>query len=628
MKKITKYILMAVIILLGGQSCTDYLDVVPDNVATIDIAFNSRTNAERYLFSVYSYMPRHASINNPGLIAGDEIWVNDYISRNWAGLQIAKGNQKVTAPYMNYWSGQEMFVALRDCNIFLENIEKPRDLEPFERERWISEVKFLKAYYHFWLMKMYGPIPIIDENVPVSGSVEEVRLKREPVDKVVDFIVALLDEAMPNLPPFIQNEAEELGRITQPIAAAIKARVLVTAASPLFNGNTSYPGFVNKDGEPYFNQTFDNAKWEKAAVACKEAIDIAHAGGNSLYQFPGSAVYELSDSTILKMSLRGAVSEKWNTETIWGSTLSRSGWIQNRSLPRLDPNTKAEVDERVNKYWAPTLRTAEMFYTENGVPIEEDNVWHFNERFQLGNASEDHRYYVEPGYETVKLHFNREARFYSSLAFDGNIFYGHGRLNDATNPWVVEAKDGQTAKRVNNYQYSITGYWPKKLVHMDDVLGTGYSQEEYPWPVFRLADLYLLYAEALNEANGPGESYQWIDLVRERAGLNGVVQSWANFSKFPDKPGSKEGMREIIQQERMIELAFEGQRFWDLRRWMLAEDYMNQPIRGWDVGQKQANAYYRVRTIQEIKFNKRDYFWPIGESDLVVNPNLDQTPGW
>ncbi|TKG96637.1 RagB/SusD family nutrient uptake outer membrane protein [Puteibacter caeruleilacunae] len=631
MRKRILHILTVIVVLFGSQSCNEYLDVVPDDIATIDIAFNSRANAEKYLFTLYSYMPQHASLSNPGICAGDECWANDVAGKNWAGLKIAKGNQGIVNPLLNYWASYKMFIALRDCNIFLENIDSPKDLEPYERDRWISEVKFLQAYYHFWLLRMYGPVPIVDENVDVSSTVDAVRLPRETVDEVVNHIVALLDEAMPNLPPVIQNKADELGRITQPIAAAVKARVLVTAASPLFNGNSNYPGFVTDDGAEYINSTFDAEKWVKAKEACKVAIDLAHAGGHSLFQYPGSALYNLSDTTILKMSIRGAVSEKWNEEVIWGSSLSRSGWLQNASLPRLDPSVKAEVVERVNSYWSPTLRMAELFYSNNGVPIESDKTYDYSSRYELGQAPEDHAFYVKPGYTTVNLHFNREARFYASLAFDGNIMYGHGRFNDKKgnkDPWVVKAKKGQTAARINTYQYSVTGYWPKKLVHEDDVLGSNYTREVYPWPVFRLSDLYLLYAETLNEVDGPEASYEWIDKVRDRAGLEGVKTSWTNYAKNPAEATTKDGMRKIIHQERLIELAFEGQRFWDLRRWLEASDYMNNDIRGWDTEQKDAEAYYRIKKIDELEFKQRDYLWPISERDLIVNPALDQNPGW
>lgn len=138
-----------------------------------------------------------------------------------------------------------------------------------------------------------------------------------------------------------------------------------------------------------------------------------------------------------------------------------------------------------------------------------------------------------------------------------------------------------------------------------------------------------MYAEALNEVKAApdAEVYEYIDKVRERAGLLGVVESWAAHSKNPQKPATKEGMRKIIQQERMIELSFEGQRFWDLRRWKLALDYMNRPIRGWDISGRNLN-FYNVTTVYTPRFEFKDYFWPIRERERINNPNLVQNLGW
>src|SRR5699024_8319837 len=110
-----------------------------------------------------------------------------------------------------------------------------------------------------------------------------------------------------------------------------------------------------------------------------------------------------------------------------------------------------------------------------------------------------------------------------------------------------------------------------------------YDQHNYHFPLIRLEDLYLLYSEALNEMKSQpdGEVYEWIDKVREHAGLKGVVSSWQNASRYPNAPGSKEQMRKIIQKERLIELAFEGQRFWDLRRWKTANEYWSLPPMRW-----------------------------------------------
>src|SRR5690606_36002339 len=154
--------------------------------------------------------------------------------------------------------------------------------------RWSAEVKALKAYYHFFLLRMYGPIPIMRENIPISASGHEVRVERRPVDEVVDYIVELFDEAIVDLPNDVYDENTELGRITKPIAAGLKAKALVYAASPLFNGNEDYLNFTNKDGTQLISTDYQHEKWERAAQSCKDAIDLAHSIGYQLYKFePG-----------------------------------------------------------------------------------------------------------------------------------------------------------------------------------------------------------------------------------------------------------------------------------------------------------------------------------------------------
>jgi hypothetical protein len=150
------------------------------------------------------------------------------------------------------------------------------------------------------------------------------------------------------------------------------------------------------------------------------------------------------------------------------------------------------------------------------------------------------------------------------------------------------------------------------------------------FPIIRLADLYLLYAEALNESleNPSQEVYYYVDLVRERAGLKGVVESWQASSIYPSKPSTKEGMREIIQQERMIELAFEGKRFWDIRRWKTAHYWLNQPIRGLNADGETPEEFNTVRVLYTPEFSTKDYLFPIRQHNLRVNPNLVQNPYW
>ncbi|WNH10983.1 RagB/SusD family nutrient uptake outer membrane protein [Thalassobellus suaedae] len=145
----------------------------------------------------------------------------------------------------------------------------------------------------------------------------------------------------------------------------------------------------------------------------------------------------------------------------------------------------------------------------------------------------------------------------------------------------------------------------------------------------RLADLYLLYAETLNEANGTSsEVKKYLDLIRERAGLLGVDDSWANFSTNPSKPQTKEGLRDIIHQERSIELAFEGSRYWDIRRWKTAPIIMNNDVLAWDQTKETAELYSKPRVLFSQKFGIKDYFLPIKDSYIIRNRNLVQNLGW
>jgi hypothetical protein len=539
---------------------------------------------------------------------------------------------------VNYWdgllNGKALYRGISTCNIFLENIDRVPDIQEIERKKWIAEVKFLKAYYHYWLFRMYGPIPLARENIPVTSDEETFQVKRAPVDECIDYMVQLIDEAVPDLPLKVFSETSELGRITRPIALSIKGEILVTAASPLFNGNTELASYKNPDshgnaGEALFNPTVDVKKWERAAQACKEAIDVCHSAGNKLYVYnPVVNQYNLSKQTMTQMNIRNAVAEKWNPEIIWGNTQSWTRALQSYCQARIDPARIANFSFK--GFLAPTMKMAELFYTENGVPIEEDNTWDYNGRFNLQTAAESDRFNIKQGYTTVKMHFGRENRFYANLAFDGGIWYGQGKFDDK-DPFYVQAKALQPAGGSGGERYSGTGYWPKKLVNFNNVIGptNTYDVMDYPWPVMRLASLYLLYAEALNEQSGPSSTaYQYLNLVRERAGLKSVEESWSVYSKFPTKYTTKEGLRSIIHQERLIELAFEAQRFWDLRRWKRAPQIMNKSIQGWDIAQQDENLYYRVKTLFTQQFQLRDYFWPIKESELIINKNLVQTPGW
>ncbi len=618
-------LLVAACLLLS--SCDSYLDVVPDNLATIDDAFSLRVNAEKYLFTCYSYMPKQADpASNFGLLGADEIWAFNSApgaSKNFEHriFDVAKGGQNKIDPIGNeIWDN--MYKAIRDCNIFLANIEIVPDMDELEKRQWIAEVKFLKAYYHFNLVKHYGPIPIIDESLPIDASIDEVRVSRQPVDDCFNFAIDLINDAVTDLPEEITDPVSALGRVTQPIALSVKAKILTYHASPLFNGNTDFAALQNNDGTQLFNQVYDETRWQTAADACKAAIDACESYGAKLHEYLNVIGKPLSDATITQLSLRTAITEKWNTEIIWGNTQSMVSGLQNYAAPYVD-DTNTENQGTRHELGVP-IKILDLYYTENGVPIEEDNTWDYNGRFSTQVAEEADFPNIETNYETTNYHFDRENRYYANIGFDGGVWYGQGKY-DEDDLFFLRTK----YKQPNNN--NATGSYIKKYIHYENVQTPPitYSVNAYPFPVIRLADLYLLYAETLNEASGPSPEVKlYIDAIRNRAGLPGVDESWTNFSTNPSKPQSKEGLRSIIRQERGIELAFEGSRYWDLRRWKTAPIQLNDDVLGWDQTKESSELYSKPRVLFTQKFGLKDYFLPIKDSYIIRNRNLVQNLGW
>jgi hypothetical protein len=640
-----KNITLSTLILFFGlfYSC-DYLDVVPDNVPTLDHSFSNRMEAERFLYTCYSYIPDLSNTNNIGLCGADEIWTNRYRIND--PLRIARGEQGINDPLLNFWEGRRsanvnLYNGIRDCNIFLEMLEdvsKIQDLGQTMRNRWIAEVKFLKAYYHWYLFRMYGPIVIADKNIPIDATVEEVRVKRQPVDSVVNYINNLYDEALGGaagmeaqiLPKKIFNEQTELGRITQPIVLAMKARLLVTAASPLFNGNPDYVDFKDKDGVQLFPTKYDPKKWEVARDACATALASAEEAGFKPFVFV-HAKDGMPEEILLQMNIRNSFCEEqwqYNTEMIWGLSGRLAGSdLQEKSMSRLNP-VAGQSNVVARDELSPTIQATKFYYTKNGVPIDEDKTWTGRgQELEIQTISAEYKHLLCEGYSISKEHFDREPRFYANLAFDGSVWYMNNSTNFTT--WTVKSRTGQQQAKYGTDWFCVTGYWPKKLVNWQFVIrdDNTASTQAYPWPEMRLSDLYLLYAETLNETGDKALAIEYIDKVRTRVGLKGVVESWTNYSEQTDKWTYYDGLKEIIKQERTIEFMFEGQRYWDVRRW---KDLLklNQQITGWDYEQVTPEAYYRPKVIFEQTFSPRDYLSPIRQEALIINPNLVQNPGW
>lgn len=638
MKTIVKILLTVSLPVAMMSSCKKYLNVVPDDVATLESAFVNANETQAYLFGCYSTLQSLSDVRrNAGFTTSGEIIfpfpLQDQTILGGGGgddgFQILRGTQNSANPILNYWDGYNMglnlWQAIRRCNTLIANINIPQDLPAYNKTRWIAEAKFLKAYYHYWLIRQYGPIPIVDVSPSVDATTEQVRIKQQTVDSCFNYVVGLLDQAAADLPAVIQNTALESGRITSTIALAVKAEVLVTQASPLFNGNPDYVAMKGKDGTSFFSAAYDPGKWQKALAATKVAIDAANAANASLYSLKLTGnIAHLTDSVRQLLTIQGAFVDPWNLEQIW--TLNpQFGW-QYMASPRVTADAAGNVFAVYSNFSVP-IAESELFYTDHGVPISEDKTWDYAGRYTVQNGDQAHYYYLRYNYPTAKGNFHREPRYYADVSFDGANWFGSGNTDDRSMNYV-NAVNGFAAPP-DKLRYNTTGYWAKKLVPYQSTAGQSSVWQGYSWPFMRLSGLWLLYAECLNEVNGPGaEAYSWIDKVRARAGLPGVVDSWNNYSNNAGKPSTKEGLRSIIHQERRIELSFEGQAGWDLRRWKELQSVLTGPVQGWNVFNKTVNGYYQVVNVFQPIFGLRNYLYPIQDYDILTNPNLTQTLYW
>jgi hypothetical protein len=648
--KLNRLFVLGIAVLL--TSC-DYLDIVPENVRTVEDMFVDRYAAEQSLASCYWALPRTAENwnTNPGIFGSMEAIINREL-RTEAGIRLALGENNATSPVMNYWNDKgdgtrSAYAGIRDCNTFLDNIEGVKDLPRSQKNRMIAEAKLLKAYMHFQLIYFYGPVCPMRTSSPVDESTVGVRVYREKIDDCFRSVLDLIDEVIESnaLPSTITSRQTELGRFSQAAAWFIKAKVLVYRASPLFNGNTDYSDFFDHNGEPFFNQTYNPEHWTEAAEACRQAVAYCEQTGyHRLYDTSDFVPTKpLSSEYLLINTLRNSVIEAHTQETVWGIGHLIVRERQSECIPRFEPYSS--VLPTVGR-WSIPLQTVELFYSNRGVPIEEDRDWlngadeKYATRFTPRMSDEDHKGQVQLGEQSASMNFDREPRFYSSLGFDRGKWYGNHYNNTPDNELdclFPRARSGETASAAFGVgQYNATGYWPKKLVSLSSNYldqNTFYTSVML-WPEMRYADLLLLTAEAINETAAsessppPAETYQYIDAVRRRAGLEGVVESWDKYAENRTKPGTKSGMRSIIQRERKIELALEAQYHWDCRRWKTAPAELNRLIQGWTTTESDVNAYYQPFTVYIQKFLLRDYFMPIPESDLINNPQLIQNPGW
>ena len=597
--------LLFIIFLLTFGSCESYLDKQPTGDLLLEDVFNERTYAERFLNNIYRMVPYEANFADPGWE-----WRGPYTG-GCDEMEIAFGGSYTHLINDGSWGPtnvqnipiwREGYITIRKCNIFLERIDDV-PMKEEERNQWKAEVYFQRAFNYFLIFRAYGPFVILTK--PVDTDEDFLKYKRSPVQECVDFIVEDCDKAIAVLPATVIPGQE--GRVTSIAAMALKSRVLLYMASPLWNGNTDYANFKNPDGEQLVPQTYDAGRWQKAADAAIACITQAHAAGYDLYRSANNDPY-------------------WNYTGIW-QELNNKEWIFYKNGGMWQHLNKCSdpvsfgsysiinpTQEMVDAYQMADGSTPITGYTNNGLtPIINPESGYKETGF---SAAAHPKGYYPAG--VFNMYVNREPRFYASINFARQIWKPDIRGGELEF-WAA----GRDGRRNAGSDYCKTGYLMKKIVdHQWRDWYQGSVARPNSWIYFRLGEQYLNYAEALNEAQGPvADVYTNVNIIRERAGLPGLPLGL-----------SKEEMRERIRHERQIELAFETHRFFDARRWKIAEITENKPIHSLNIfaGENRNDpAFYERITVENRVFNRKHYLWPLRDVEFdKVHKTVVQNPGW
>lgn len=677
MKEIIKYTKAVVAAtILASSSCLtscDFLDVVPPEQAQLKDATKTEQSTLGFLYSCYSAVP--ATIDYGGKTENGG--VDEYtLPGEWGSPSIAMATNNFSTAGSPEWKWGSYYRYIGQCHLFLQELEKTEVISEEKKVQWRAEANFLIAYYHFLLLQFYGPVPINDHYLDMDASSESFP-GRSHFDYVVDWVANKLDtEVIPYLPA--TREGDEWGRATSLIAKAIKARMYLYAASPLWNGSFPYsdadwcnttwetPGY----GKSIVSHSYDATKWERARKACQEALDAALSAGHKLYNdleyyatvdptqalpyIPGLVEDGAGAAKALEfkkrvMMLRYMVStrvDQGNREIIWGKW-GGLGAITSASMPlKVIRNSSSGWNEGWGGI-SPLLSTITNFYTVNGkLPEKDDNFTDKSEWYESAGLTK------KPGEDDevseyrkniIKINLNREPRYYAWLAFDGGD-YGiklyNGKplmlnLRSNASPTTVGSRGGQGYDPTQMRNRCLTGFLSQKFVYpmIQKTSNSTVGDQNSPAPMIRMAELYLNLAEceaAMSDLNSDNshrtDAFVKLNEIRKRAGVPELTENMV----------AESGMRltDWILHERFIELWGEGHRYYDIRRWMLAPNLlgagMRQGLNADKVENPSFETFNRPTSITSIdfKWTRRQYLGSLYYPEVAKNKNMVQAPGY
>lgn len=602
-------------------SCVDYLDKESDTELTLPMVFEDKTRIEGWLANVYSHVPDpywgYARKLGWDILSDDMTASERWRQWDWKVIPMLLGEWTPSTDWDgNYWARLPQLI--REANIFIENVHPLPDqgISATEVTYMKAEMRFMIAYYYYLLSNTYGPVPFKPNYIaPTDFNLADLMEGQRPYYEVVDWVDKELKEVAKILPPKY-TEARKYGRATSIMCLAVRARMLLFAASPLVNGNPDYANHKNKDGENLFSTTEDKSKWAYAAQACKELIDAAEAAGHKLY------TEENDDGTIDPfMSYQNLFLTRYdegNTEILFARPGgSEYGEYEKHATPAASGGSGG---------LGVTQSLVDAFFMENGLPINDDNSLYVKSGFSVSDETRDNTVWdteVNGGAitksGTYNMYCHREPRFYITVSYNNSYFTQEKRLFNFFNG----SKDNP-----HTHDAPQNGYLIRKKISPDLNVKQG-TYKYRPGIVYRLGEAYLNYAEALNESDpGNGDILVYLNKIRERAGIRQYTTGATDDNFIHVDLNDQAEMRKLIRAERRVELSCEGIRYDDLRRWKEAENVLNGDFYGMNFSGRDNSSFYVLTPYLKRVYKKAYYWFPIHQSEMDKNDKLVQSPYW
>ncbi|SFC73331.1 Starch-binding associating with outer membrane [Zunongwangia mangrovi] len=588
MKRIKLLILSSFLLLISCDK--DFLEVKPldqysDAAVWSDASLVNAFVNDIYLGQQYGFqLEMLASLSDISMTKRAEVnpILNSEINASY--VSVLDPNHWLTSFRNITWNS--LYLNIRSCNVFFERVEES-GLQGEEIERLTGEVHYLRANFYYWLMSFYGGVPIVDQAYQIE---DDFNIARSTFEETINFIVADLDAAAAALPL-----SGDKARATRGAALALKSRVLLYAASDLFNSNASWTdGYANPELVGYTGGS-QTQRWQAAQDAAKAVIDLG--------------IYNL-----------------------YGGTSPASPQEARENYTNLFLNNGNEEDILISFYddindsdWqAPNPG---RFYGPNGY----HNWGNHTPTQQLVDSYEmiDGTEFSWSGPEAENPYENRDPRFYASILYDGANWRQRPDDVSAADPEGIvqtgffENADGTFTPGLDTRQSSIedwngtyTGYYLRKFI--DPSIDHQYETQRLPWRQIRYAEVILNYVEASLELGQEAEAKTYLNMIRNRAGM-------------PDVPADESGedLMDRYRNERKVELAYEQHRYFDIRRWMIAPQVI-EDVEGIRIEHQfgSDDVEYQIMEVQNRNWQNKSYLLPILLDEMNRNDLLIQNPGY